>query len=237
LFKLSTKYLSNPEYNINGMKRISTHGVYKKGDKLYTKCPQDCRLPNVYNERIIFFKDNYYRPWNPYRSKLAAALTKKITLPITSSSTVLYLGAATGTTVSHISDIVEQGVVYAVENSPLAAKKLVDICQHRKNIVPICEDANHPQRYNCLLSAVDIVYQDISQRNQTEIFLDNIKHFLKPKGLAIIMVKARSIDVSLPPLTVYEQVKEKLLEHNLTVTDNINLSPYEKDHAAIVVHM
>lgn len=219
------------------MKPISTPGVYKKGDKLFTKCLPDCHRVNVYNEKIIFFNDNYYRSWNPYRSKFAAALTKKFTVPITQSSTVLYLGAATGTTVSHISDIVEQGMVYAIENSALAAKKLIPLCKHRKNIIPICEDANHPERYTHLLSPVDIVYQDISQRNQTEIFLDNIKHFLKPTGFAVIMVKARSIDVSVPPATVYEQVKEKLLEHKLNISTTLTLSPYEKDHAAIAVHI
>ncbi len=48
-----------------------------------------------------------YRVWNPFRSKLAAAIlggVDQIYMP--PGSKVLYLGAASGTTVSHVSDIV-----------------------------------------------------------------------------------------------------------------------------------
>ncbi|MFO7677632.1 MAG: fibrillarin-like rRNA/tRNA 2'-O-methyltransferase [Thermoplasmatota archaeon] len=218
------------------MKPTTLPGVYKKGERLYTECLEGRSLPNVYNERIICFKGKHYRSWNPYRSKLAAALLKKLSFPLTNSSTVLYLGAATGTTVSHVSDMVQQGTIFAIENSPLATRKLLELCKHRRNIIPICEDANHPERYKFLLPlSVDIVYQDISQRNQAEIFSENISAFLKPGGTAIIMVKARSIDISLPPGKVYEHVKENLIEHKLTITDSISLSPYEKDHSAITV--
>lgn len=48
-----------------------------------------------------------YRVWNPFRSKLAAAIlggVDKIYMP--PGSKVLYLGAASGTTVSHVADVV-----------------------------------------------------------------------------------------------------------------------------------
>lgn len=48
-----------------------------------------------------------YRAWNPFRSKLAAAILGGIDqIHIKPGVRVLYLGAASGTTVSHVSDIV-----------------------------------------------------------------------------------------------------------------------------------
>jgi fibrillarin-like pre-rRNA processing protein len=148
---------------------------------------------------------------------------------------ILYLGAATGTTVSHLSDIVKNGVLYAVENSPVSMKKMLKVCEKRKNIIPILEDAFHPERYNAIVSNADIVYQDISQRNQAEIFINNLSKYLKKGGYGILMVKARSIDVSLKPKIVYDNVCSQLKKEKLKILDVIDLSPYEKDHAAIII--
>lgn len=61
---------------------------------------------------VLFLQGNEgtkteYRIWNPFRSKLAAAIMAGIEdVWIRPKSKVLYLGAASGTTVSHVSDIV-----------------------------------------------------------------------------------------------------------------------------------
>jgi rRNA 2'-O-methyltransferase fibrillarin len=48
-----------------------------------------------------------YRVWNPFRSKLGAAILGGVDqIHIKPGAKVLYLGAASGTTVSHVSDIV-----------------------------------------------------------------------------------------------------------------------------------
>jgi fibrillarin-like pre-rRNA processing protein len=210
-------------------------GIFKKQNKLFTENLKDCKGIKVYNEKLVSYKGKEFRSWNPYRSKLAAAILKKLTFEIKQDAAVLYLGAATGTTVSHISDIVKNGTVFALESSPIAANELIKLSRRRQNIVPILEDANHPERYSFFVSSVDIVYQDISQRNQAEIFVENIKRYLKKDGTAILMVKARSIDVSLTPAKAYELVANKLTEQKLKIVDTIDLTPYEKDHAAIVV--
>ena len=45
--------------------------------------------------------------WNPFRSKLAAAILGGVDkIHMKPGSKVLYLGAASGTTVSHVSDLV-----------------------------------------------------------------------------------------------------------------------------------
>ena len=136
---------------------------------------------------------------------------------------------------SHISDILEKGRIYAVENSPISMKKLLNVCEKRSNVIPILNDAFHLERYEIIVPTVDFVYQDISQRNQAEIFIENIQKYLGKKGKAILMVKARSIDVSLKPKKVYDDVCSKLKKEKLKIFDVIDLSPYEKDHAAILV--
>jgi len=211
-------------------------GIFKKQNKLFTENLKDCKGIKVYNEKLISYKGKEFRSWNPYRSKLAALILNGLkNIKIVSDSQILYLGAATGTTVSHISDIVKDGVVYAVESSPIAANELIQLSRRRKNIIPILEDANHPGRYSPLVSSVDFMYQDISQRNQAEIFRKNVTKYLKKKGQGIFMVKARSIDVSLKPKQAYKLVSDELKDDGLKIIDMIDLSPYEKDHAAIVI--
>jgi len=219
------------------MKPTEIPGVFKEKNRIFTKNPKSCRGLKVYNEKLVKHKENEFRSWNPYRSKLAAAILNGLSIKIKPNSNVLYLGAATGTTVSHISDILKEGFVYSVESSPIAVKKLIQVSKKRKNIMPILEDANHPDRYSSIVPIVDIIYQDISQRNQAEIFIENIKRYLKKNGFGILMVKARSIDVSLEPKKAFNIVSTKLESNNFKLLDNINLKPYEKDHAAIIISL
>ncbi len=208
-------------------------GVYRDKNKIFTE--NLCKGFKVYNEKLMKFKGKEYRSWNPYRSKLAAAILNDLSINIDSNSNVLYLGAATGTTVSHISDILNEGLVYSVESSPVAVKKFIQLCEKRKNIIPILEDANHPDRYSSIVPIVDFVYQDISQRNQAEIFIENIQRYLKKNGFGIIMVKARSIDVSLEPKKAFDIICSKLEKNGLNILKRVNLKPYEKDHSAIMI--
>ncbi|OYT29205.1 fibrillarin [Thermoplasmatales archaeon ex4572_165] len=218
------------------MKPSKINGVFQKGNKLFTINPPNCKNIKVYGEALRTFKGMQYRSWNPYRSKLASALTKKdISLPFESSTSVLYLGAASGTTVSHLSDICSEGYIYAVEPSPVVAKTLLKLVKQRNNIIPIIEDANHPDRYTHMVSEVDFIYQDISQRNQAEIFAKNSKLFLKENSEGVIMVKARSIDVAMKPSNAFLMVENQLKEEGMHINELIELSPFEKDHAAIFI--
>lgn len=216
------------------MQETAIPGVFKKGEKIFTKNPSDAHGFRVYNEKLVTYKGEEFRSWNPYRSKLAAGIKKKFIPNILPDHHVLYLGAAMGTTVSHIADIVSDGVVYAVEHTPLAMHSLLQVSEVRKNIIPILEDANHPDRYASFLNPVDILYQDISQRNQADIFIQNVQRYLKEVGLGILMVKARSIDVAKKPKEAYEIVVKELKEAQITIHSITELSPYDKDHAMIV---
>lgn len=217
------------------MKSTEIPGVFKEKNRIFTENPKSCKGLKVYNEKLVKYKEKEFRSWNPYRSKLAAAILNGFSNKIKPNFDVLYLGAATGTTVSHISDILKEGLIYSVESSPIAVKKLIQVSKKRQNIITILEDANHPDRYSSIVPIVDIIYQDISQRNQAEIFIENIKRYLKKNGFGILMVKARSIDVSLEPKKAFDLVFSKLKNNDFKILDKINLTPYEKDHAAFII--
>jgi fibrillarin-like pre-rRNA processing protein len=183
----------------------------------------------VYGERIL----GGYRLWDPFRSKLAALLLKDISgvLRLNRRTSVLYLGAATGTTVSHIGDIVSDGLVYAVEFSPRAMRDLLRLCERRENIVPILANAAQPEEYCGLVEPVDLVYQDVAQRNQAEIASLNCARYLKPGGDLILMMKTRSIDVTASPESVYSSEIKNL--RGLDLLGAVDLLPFHQDHWAV----
>jgi fibrillarin-like pre-rRNA processing protein len=151
---------------------------------------------------------------------------------LSKESRIRYLGAATGTTVSHISDIVRDGVVYAVEVSPRSMRQLLLLCESRDNIMPILGDAARPKSYSSLVEPVDLLYQDVAQRNQAEIASLNSARYLKKGGTLILMIKSRSIDVTLSPQDVCRSEIDKL--KGLEVLHTIDLLPYHHDHRAVV---
>lgn len=210
-------------------------GIYRRNDKLFTQNLKACKGAKVYNEQFVMYHNREYRSWNPFRSKLAAAVLKGLPLDITKEAKILYLGAATGTTVSHLSDICINGIIYAVEISPVSTIKLLKVCEKRSNIIPILSDANHPDRYQGFVPAVDFIYQDISQRNQADIFTRNITKYLKSTGIGLIMVKARSIDISMKPKQAYDLVCSYLQKQKFKIKKIVELKPFEKDHAAIII--
>jgi len=190
----------------------------------------------VYKEKLIKKKDIEYRLWDPFRSKLAAAIMNGLELfPFKEKSSVLYLGVSTGTTVSHVSDIVgPQGIVFGVEHASRVARDFLDrVASHRKNIIPILQDARQPQQYFSVYTKVDVVYVDIAQPDQTDIAISNCKMFLKNEGYLFLVIKARSIDVTKAPRKIFEKEKNKLKE-NFEIIQVINLSPYDKDHVMVI---
>ena len=191
---------------------------------------------SVYGERLLNAEGVEYREWNAFRSKLAGAILKGLKQnPIVKGTKVLYLGAASGTTASHVSDIVEfEGKVYGVEFSPRVVRELLLVAQHRPNLFPIIADARFPQYYRTLVEDVDVVYVDIAQPDETEIAIHNARFFLKEGGYLMLAIKARSIDVTKEPTEIYKVEVNKLKEANFDVIQVIQLDPYDKDHAMVV---
>lgn len=181
----------------------------------------------VYGERML----KGCRVWDPHRSKLPAAILNGAPLDLSSDMRVLYLGAANGTTVSHVADYVE--TVYAVEFAPRPMQDLIEVARRRPNIVPIMGDANRPEVYGCFVEEVDMIYQDVAQPNQADILRKNLP-FLKKGGLAVLMLKARSVDVRRPSEEIAEETRTLLREIGLTITWSGTLEPFHKDHTCML---
>ncbi|MGA1974721.1 MAG: fibrillarin-like rRNA/tRNA 2'-O-methyltransferase [Conexivisphaerales archaeon] len=191
---------------------------------------------SVYGELVLKGKGKEFRVWDPFRSKLSAALLKGLELmPIRKGSRVLYLGASTGTTVSHVSDIVgDGGFVFAVELAHRVARELLEnVVRYRKNVVPIIEDARNVDAYKVVYGRVDVVYCDIAQPDQTSIALINCRRYLK-KGHLLLVVKARSIDSTRDPSQIVQEEAQKVREGGLEVLQTMELDPFDKDHGMIL---
>jgi len=191
----------------------------------------------VYGEQLIRLGDEEFRSWIPFRSKLAAAIIKGLDeVPLNPGDKILYLGVASGTTCSHISDIVgEKGHIWGVDFAPRPMRDLIEkVTRHRGNVSPILGDARRPGSYAMLVPKVDVVYADVAQPDQAEIVVRNAEIFLKPRGWAMMAVKSRSIDVSLPPERVYAGEIEVLERKGFEIAETLRLDPYERDHAMVV---
>ncbi len=191
---------------------------------------------SVYGEKLIRYEGVEYREWNAFRSKLAGAILKGIKFnPVKKGVKVLYLGAASGTTISHVSDIIElEGKAYGIEFSPRVVRELLLVAEHRPNIFPILADARFPQTYKNLVEDADVLYVDIAQPDQTDIAIFNAQFFLKPNGYMLLAIKARSIDVTKEPTEIYKEEVNKLKNSGFEVEDIVQLDPYDKDHAMVL---
>lgn len=198
------------------------------------------RGDRVYGEKLVSIDGAEYRLWDPFRSKLAAAIAKGLDfLPLGEGSSVLYLGASTGTTVSHVSDIIgDKGVIYGVEFSARVAREFIEnVAQKRKNVISIVGDARKPEAYELILSKVDVAYADIAQPDQTQIAIGNCHMYLKKGGYLILIIKSRSIDVTKEPREVFLEEAGKLQDGGFTVNQVLKLEPFDKDHAIIVAQL
>jgi len=177
-----------------------------------------------------------YRVWNPFRSKLGAGIVGGIgAMPIKPGSKVLYLGGASGTTVSHVSDMIgPEGVVYAVEFSHRSGRDLTNMAKRRANVVPIVEDARQPQRYRMLIGMVDVIFSDVAQPDQARIVTHNASYFLKNNGSILISIKASCVDSTASPEAVFASEVDKLRKDGCKPKEQLTLEPYHRDHALVL---
>jgi fibrillarin-like pre-rRNA processing protein len=190
-----------------------------------------------YGEPIFEVDGAEYRSWNPTRSKLGALIMKKVqAMPIKPGSMVLYLGVASGTTVSHVSDVIgEKGHVWGVDFAPRSMRDLLDrVTRYRVNISPILGDARNPSSYSALVPLVDVIFADVAQPDQADIIVKNAAYFLKRGGWMMLSVKSRSINVRENPRNVYADQVNVIKNADYTVHEVITLDPFEKDHAMVI---
>lgn len=203
------------------------HNTLRVRNRLYTKN----LIPgvSVYDERFIRFNNEEYREWNPKKSKIAAAILKSLKFEFQIDSKVLYLGASTGTTISHLSDIIEKGKIFGIEISARMLTQLVFLAEKRKNIFPIMGDANKPEEYLNIATLSDFVFQDVAQKNQVLIFIKNARVFLKKGGTGLLSLKTRSVDIKKKPNEIHLETFKELKKYFKAVEFS-KLEPFEKDH-------
>ncbi|MDD4251132.1 MAG: fibrillarin-like rRNA/tRNA 2'-O-methyltransferase [Candidatus ainarchaeum sp.] len=208
-------------------------GIYSINGKIFTKNIMPGK--KVYGEKLVCEKNIEYREWNPFKSKYCAGIKKGLKKNIfKKNSTTLYLGSAEGTTVSHVSDIIgEKGIIFCVDISSIAMQKLTLLAEKRENIFPILSDANNTENYSEYIETmVDSIFQDISQRNQTEILLKNSK-YLKKNHYCILSLKTKSISQDKKEITLNKELKK--LESVFEIEQTINIEPFEKEHYLILL--
>jgi fibrillarin-like pre-rRNA processing protein len=173
--------------------------------------------------------DGEWRVWDAGRSKLGAMLATGMDTALAGGETVLYLGAASGTTVSHVADFA--GPTYAVEFAPRPTRDLLPVAEARENLFPLLKDARKPETYAHVVEPVDVLVQDVATRGQAEVANRN-RQFLREDGRLLAVVKARSEDVTADPQDVFEGFLDALEGYEVLGTES--LEPYHEDHLAVV---
>ncbi len=217
-------------------KKFNFEGVFYIGRKIATK--NLIIGKKVYGEKLYKMDNGEYRDWVPFRSKLGAAIKKGLKyFPIKNGSNILYLGVAEGTTASHLSDIIEKnGLLLGVDLSKRTMPKFIQLCEERENMVPVLADANKPEEYEEYLEGIklDLLFQDISQKNQAKIFNKNAQKFLKKGQIGIIAIKGKSVSSTDSLKKVFEKEKKEL-EKEFEIIQELSLHPFEKDHLLCVM--
>jgi fibrillarin-like pre-rRNA processing protein len=204
--------------------------VFSEKNKLYTLSSSPGT--RIYGEKIVKMSDQEYREWNPRKSKLAAYIRSGGEFfPIRRDSKILYLGASSGTTASHMSDIASEGRIYCVEFAPRMFRDLVKTCFARENMFPILGDATNPEEYQFAVGPLDMIYADVAQKRQADIIADNMDFFRTDFGMAAI--KARSEDVTANPAGIYRASVKRLEERGYKVVDSRELEPFENAHCML----
>ena len=186
----------------------------------------------VYGEELRTEAGVEYRLWDPFRSKLAAYLLNGGPSVWQGARSVLYLGAAHGTTVSHLSDLLPKATIFAVEKSPVAFAPLLALARRRPNLLPILADAQLPERYAADVGEVDLLYQDVAQRAQASIFAENAAACLASEGAGLLMLKVRSVTQARPARAVVEEARAELARRGLAVRSPVDLTPFSREHVA-----
>jgi len=211
---------------------FTSDSVFLDRGRLYTVSM--CPGKRIYGERLFTLSGTEYREWDPRRSKLSAYLTVGGKhFPFKKDSKVLYLGASSGTTPSHVADICAEGKVYCVEFAQRMFRNLVGTCETRSNMMPILGDATRPEEYSMFADSVDVVYQDVAQKMQAKILCDNMDAFNARYGM--VAVKARSEDVTASPESIFKEAEKVIRDRGYRIVDDEPLEPFEKAHAMIVI--
>ncbi len=216
------------------MEPTAWDGVYREGRDLFTVNATPGK--KVYGETLRTVGGVEYRQWDPFRSKLAAFLLRGAPSTLWGKvERVLYLGGAHGTTASHLSDLWPDASIFVVEKSPTSFAPLLALARRRGNLLPIFADAQLPERYGADVGTVDFLYQDVAQRNQAAIFVENARASLAPSGTGLLMLKVRSVTQRRPAAAIVRDARAELARGGLAVVQETSLTPFSREHVALAV--
>jgi fibrillarin-like pre-rRNA processing protein len=210
-------------------------GVYTDGRDLYTRLLEGAPAGG---HRTVDGEDGtVYRSFPPSATKLAAYVKAGGTQwPFRTDSRVLYLGAGAGTTVSFVSDVCPEGSVVAVEFAPEPFRDLVEVARGRPNVIPVLADARDPSSYAVQVGPpVDVVYQDVAQRDQWTIAERNARDLMAGNGTLMLVVKARSVDVTRRAGDVFQDVASQAERAGYPVSGMVDLGAFHEGHAILVI--
>ena len=217
------------------METTAWDGIFREGRDLYTV--NQTPGVRVYGETLRTVGSVEYRLWDPFRSKLAALLLKGASNELFAGvRRVLYLGGAHGTTVSHLSDAWPRAMIFVVEKSPTSFAPLLALSRRRTNLYPLLADAQLPERYLADVGEVDFVYQDVAQRNQAAIFVENARACLRPAGRGLLMLKVRSVTQRRPSVAIVRDARSELVRGGCVVSGETPLVPFSREHVALALH-
>ncbi len=209
-------------------------GILRRGRELYTRNLRPGE--RVYGEELILEDGVEYRHWDPWRSKLAAYLLNGAPrLPYDHPRRVLYLGAAHGTTLSHLSDLLPDAQLFGIDKSAGSFGALLALSHRRPNLFPILADAQLPERYLADVGSVDFLYQDVALRNQADVFAENAAATLSHSGSGLLMLKVRSVTQRRPVEAVVAESRTTFTRQGLRIVDQRSLAPFSRDHVALAV--
>jgi fibrillarin-like pre-rRNA processing protein len=180
-----------------------------------------------------------WRRFDPRRSKTAAALQAGGLGPdleaVLATPPLLYLGAASGTSLSHLADIVAPEPAFGVEVAARSFADLLDNLRSWPNVFPVHADARRPEAYAPLVGRAGSIVQDVAAPDQVDILTANAAAFLEAGAPALFFLKARSIDSAAEPLEVFEGARSQLAEAGFAVREQRSLEPFDQDHRAFVL--
>lgn len=226
-----------------GIREISPSVVIERG-QLWTKNANPGKV--VHKERTKRVSGVEWRHWDPRRSKLASGILRTKSdpsslLPIP-GSTILYLGAGHGSTISFLHDHLcganneLGGRIIGVDIAPRCLRDLNRLAEARVGIVPVLGDARGGEDWGMFLpEGADWLFQDVAQPGQTEIVISAAKQFLKPKSFLLLSLKMASERWDeTRSSNGLEKVVENLTAAGLSVEERIDLKGWEDEHFLFV---
>ena len=189
-----------------------------------------------YKENLVQTNGKRYSIWNPYMSKLAAAIINGMEIfPILKKTKILYLDPTTEKTVKHISNIVGiNGKIFVVRDVMKNSKNFLEqIVKNRSNIFTIVPDKTNPARLTGMTETVDVIYIDIAEHNQTEIAIQNCKNHLRIGGFLMLIVPTKNIDFTSNP-SKKNQEERKKLQTSFDIIQEINLTDFFKEYSMVI---